>query len=159
MDPPRRVCYRAGRMRNRVVSILLLLWLVPLFTIVAAGHSRGAIRLPGSDAGPAAGAPACSLCNLVLGGGRNPDPADPTTPAPADDGPATPGKNSPVPIDPSGSCAICNITRTIVAPAPIDLAPAPLYRLPWPAPQTDATPFVSILLPRELAGRAPPTAA
>ena len=127
-------------MRERAIATLLLLWLVPLLTIVAAGHTRGALKLPGSDDAQAVlNRPSCALCELTFGGSKTDDEDTPTPP-----------------LDPTGSCAICEITGTLLLPEPVDFSAAALAKLPFPVAETVVAEPAPVPVLRELSGRAPP---
>lgn len=97
--------------RLHVAAVMLVLvW----FVVIAPGHQRGALTLPGpSDARTVA------CCPLSAVGG---------TPS----GSEEPGDSPPAPPchDPAQSCAICQLVTTLAAPPHLDLTTPSLGPLP-----------------------------
>ena len=128
-------------MRSRLVNLTMVLLLSGWFTIIVPAHQRGAIRLPGSDAQPAAAPGSC--CSKTTASGCHGDPAD---------------SESEDPGDPVRSCAVCHLVAKLSTPdvfiMPLPAA-EPIAALPVAAPaEPGGTDFIS---PRR--SRAPPARA
>ncbi len=127
-------------MRTRLPAILLLAWLVPFLGVIAPGHQRGVIGVPGSERVEASAA-SCVLCEVWLGGdGRGRDDSnEPSSPA-----------------DPATGCAVCHFNGTLLNPPVFALPNLKPVRLDWPAADVAVALTPRPAPPARLTGRAPP---
>lgn len=92
---------------NKTVKGLALVWFTLWMGVIAPGHTRGVVRLPGMDGTDSAAAACC--CDSA----GTCDAAD--TPGTASD------TDDDTPADPAKCCAVCYFNATLNTPPPVTL--------------------------------------
>ena len=124
----------------RIRTYLILIWSILWFGVIAPGHERGAVRVPGGETSTSSShGHACCQRPTPNTTDETPDPA-----APEDE-------------DPASACAICYLNGALHTPVPIAIIPAVSRTALAPRPAPPHTPALARRYPPAL-GRAPPIA-
>lgn len=115
--------------RKPLLNLVCLAWTAVWMGVLAPGHERGVVQLPGG--------PACAVSATEAPADR--PHACCSRPADTEDAP---------PADPASNCAVCRLLATLDAPPTIDLSVPPPTLLPWltplaPIAEAPPRPFLS----------------
>lgn len=131
-------------LRSNPLRLAVLLWFAGWLVVVMPGHTRGIVKLPGSDAP----APRSACCD------PEPNCCDPDPsccdPAPGD------GDDAPTPVDPAKHCAICFLKANLTDPPPVTLYTPFLGELDELAYLVESSDRDALATPQRVRGRAPP---